>query len=78
MELTAKEFALLKFLAENKEKVFERNKLLDIIWGIDVAIETRTVDVHMRRLREKLGKAGRHLITLRGVGYKFRSDVQKT
>ncbi len=78
VELTAKEFALLKFLAENKEKVFERNKLLDIIWGIDVAIETRTVDVHMRRLREKLGKAGRHLITLRGVGYKFRSDVQKT
>ncbi len=75
VELTAKEFALLRFLAENKEKVFERSRLLDTIWGVDVAIETRTVDVHMRRLREKLGRAGEHLVTLRGVGYKFRSDV---
>lgn len=75
VELTAKEFALLKFLAENKEKVFGREKLLDTIWGIDVAIETRTVDVHVRRLREKLGRAGKHLVTLRGVGYKFKSDV---
>lgn len=75
VELTAKEFALLRFLAENKEKVFGREKLLDTIWGIDVAIETRTVDVHVRRLREKLGKVGKHLVTLRGVGYKFKSDV---
>lgn len=71
VELTAKEFSLLKFLAENKDKVFSRERLLDAIWGIEVAIETRTVDVHMRRLREKLGKAGKHLKTLRGVGYKF-------
>ena len=71
IELTAKEFALLKYLAENKGKVFGREKLLDNVWGIEVAIETRTVDVHMRRLREKLGKAGRYLHTLRGVGYKF-------
>jgi len=70
-ELTAKEFALLRFLAENREKVFNRDQLLNEVWGIDVAIETRTVDVHMRRLREKLGRAGRHLKTLRGVGYKF-------
>lgn len=71
VELTAKEFALLLYLARNKERVFNRDRLLDAVWGIDVAIETRTVDVHMRRLREKLGKAGRHLKTLRGVGYKF-------
>lgn len=71
VELTAKEFALLKFLAENQERVFSREQLLDQVWGIEAAIETRTVDVHIRRLREKLGKAGRHLITLRGVGYKF-------
>jgi two-component system alkaline phosphatase synthesis response regulator PhoP len=71
VELTAKEFALLLFLAQNKEKVFSRERLLDTVWGVEVAIETRTVDVHMRRLREKLGKAGKHLITLRGVGYKF-------
>jgi two-component system, OmpR family, alkaline phosphatase synthesis response regulator PhoP len=72
VELTAKEFQLLYYLAENKERVFSRERLLDTVWGIDVAIETRTVDVHMRRLREKLGKAGHHLVTLRGVGYKFK------
>jgi two-component system alkaline phosphatase synthesis response regulator PhoP len=72
VELTAKEFQLLLYLAENKERVFSRERLLDTVWGIDVAIETRTVDVHMRRLREKLGKAGHHLVTLRGVGYKFK------
>jgi phosphate regulon transcriptional regulator PhoB len=71
IELTAKEFQLLHYLAENKGRVFSRDRLLDAVWGIDVAIETRTVDVHMRRLREKLGKAGKHLVTLRGVGYKF-------
>jgi phosphate regulon transcriptional regulator PhoB len=71
IELTAKEFQLLHYLAENKGRVFSRERLLDSVWGIDVAIETRTVDVHMRRLREKLGKAGDHLMTLRGVGYKF-------
>ncbi len=71
VELTAKEFQLLLYLAENQERVFSRERLLDAVWGIDVAIETRTVDVHMRRLREKLGKAGDHLVTLRGVGYKF-------
>ena len=71
VELTAKEFQLLFYLAQNQERVFSRERLLDTVWGIDVAIETRTVDVHMRRLREKLGKAGHHLVTLRGVGYKF-------
>ena len=71
IELTAKEFSLLQYLAENKEKVFGRDRLLDSVWGIEAAIETRTVDVHIRRLREKLGKAGKHLKTVRGVGYKF-------
>ena len=71
IELTAKEFDLLAFLAKNKEIAFERERLLDLVWGIDVAVETRTVDVHIRRLREKLGKASRHLMTLHGVGYKF-------
>ena len=71
IELTAKEFQLLHYLAENKGRVFSRERLLDSVWGIEGAIETRTVDVHMRRLREKLGKAEKHLITLRGVGYKF-------
>lgn len=72
IELTAKEFQLLHYLADNSGRVFSRERLLDSVWGIEVAIETRTVDVHMRRLREKLGKAGNHLVTLRGVGYKFQ------
>jgi len=71
IDLTAKEFLLLEQLARNPEKVFSRDRLLDLVWGIDVAIETRTVDVHMRRLREKLGKAAKYLKTLHGVGYKF-------
>jgi len=71
VELTAKEFQLLYFLAENADRVFSRDRLLDTVWGIDTAIETRTVDVHVRHLREKLGKAGKHILTLRGVGYKF-------
>ncbi|MBI5699971.1 response regulator [Candidatus Saganbacteria bacterium] len=71
VDLTAKEFSLLQFLAENQGRVFSRERLLDQVWGIEASIETRTVDVHIRRLREKLGKAGKRLITLRGVGYKF-------
>ncbi len=71
IELTAKEFLLLEHLARNPERVFSRDKLLDLVWGIDVVIETRTVDVHMRRLREKLGKSAKYLKTIHGVGYKF-------
>jgi len=72
VELTAKEFALLQYLAENKGKAVSREKLLDTVWGIEVAIETRTVDVHVKRLREKLGKkGGKYISTLRGIGYKF-------
>lgn len=69
--LTAKEFALLEFLARNADKVYSREKLLDTVWGIDVAIETRTVDVHIRKLREKLGKASGYVKTVHGVGYKY-------
>jgi DNA-binding response OmpR family regulator len=71
VDLTAKEFELLVHLTENKDRVFSREKLLDRVWGIDAAIETRTVDVHVKRLREKLGKCSHHLTTLRGVGYKW-------
>lgn len=71
--LTAKEFSLLYYLAENKGRVVNREKLLDKVWGVEVALETRTVDVHIKRLREKLGsKAGSYIETLRGVGYKFK------
>lgn len=73
VELTAKEFELLRYLIENKERVCTRETLLDAVWGIDVAIETRTVDAHIKKLRKKLRKAGKYLLTLRGVGYKFHA-----
>lgn len=73
VELTAREFALLRYLAENRDKALTREKLLDRVWGIDVAIETRTVDVHVKSLRDKLKKASRYIQTLRGVGYKFKA-----
>jgi two-component system phosphate regulon response regulator PhoB len=71
VELTAKEFALLQYLAENHDRAFGRDRLLDAVWGMNCAIETRTVDVHVRRLREKISKAGKYIKTLRGFGYKF-------
>ncbi|NQT28999.1 MAG: response regulator transcription factor [Candidatus Saganbacteria bacterium] len=72
VSLTAKEFSLLCYLAENKGRAITRERLLDTVWGVEVAIESRTVDVHIKTLREKLKKAGKYIYTLRGVGYKFR------
>jgi DNA-binding response OmpR family regulator len=74
LDLTPKEFELLSFLARNPGIVFNRDQLLEKVWGYDYAGDTRTVDVHIRWLREKLEKnpeSPLHLITLRGVGYKF-------
>lgn len=74
LKLTAREFDLLLFLAENKGIVFGREQLLDRVWGYDYPGDTRTVDVHVRWLRKKIetdpGKPG-YLITVRGVGYKL-------
>jgi len=67
---------LLKYLAESEGRVYTRWQLLDAVWGIEVAIETRTVDAHIKRLRAKLGKkAEKYITTLRGVGYKFSANV---
>lgn len=72
IELTFKEFQLLKVLAKNKGKVLSRNYLLDKIWGYDFYGETRTVDVHIRHLRKKLNCDNGLIETIRGVGYKIR------
>ena len=72
VELTMKEFDLMLFLLKNPGKVFSREKLLDLVWGYDYLGDTRTVDVHIRRLREKLEldpAKPRHIITKWGVGY---------
>lgn len=71
VELTATEFKLLTVLAQRRGRVQSREKLLADVWQYDNLIDTRTVDTHMRRLREKLGKAARYLDTVRGVGYRF-------
>ena len=73
VSLTYKEHELLRFLASNPEKPFTREALLDRVWGADYIGGVRTVDVHVRRLRTKLGDLrGRTIETVRGVGYRFR------
>lgn len=75
VELTLKEYQLLKFLAENPGRVFTREALLDRVWEGDYFGDTRTIDVHIRHLREKIEEDPsnpRYILTVRGVGYKFR------
>ena len=67
--LPKKEFELLFFLAQNPNKVFSRDDLLQNIWGSDVYVLARTVDVHIRKVREKIGDD--YITTVKGVGYKF-------
>jgi len=70
VDLTATEFKLLRTLVERKGRVQTRERLLEDVWNYAPDIETRTVDTHMRRLREKLGRAGEVIETVRGVGYR--------
>ena len=72
--LTATEFKLLEILARRRGRVQSRERLLQDVWGYDNPIDSRTVDTHMRRLREKIGGAARFLETIRGVGYRFVSE----
>ena len=73
IQLTFKEYELLRFLISHPGRVHTRNALLNQVWGYDYYGGTRTVDVHIRRLREKLGLAtGAHIETVRNVGYGFR------
>ena len=71
LELTATEFKLLATLMERRGRVQSRDVLLNDVWSYDSVIDTRTVDTHVRRLREKLGKAGNHVETVRGFGYRM-------
>ena len=71
LDLTLTEFKLVTVLAERKGRVQSREQLLKDVWGYNTFIDTRTVDTHMRRLRDKLGEAAKLLDTVRGVGYRF-------
>ena len=72
VDLTSIEFRLLRMLMQRRGRVQERDRLLNEVWGYESVIDTRTVDTHIRRLREKLGKAGDQIETVRGFGYRFR------
>ncbi len=74
IDLTATEFKLLTVLARRRGRVQSREQLLQDVWEYDNLIDTRTVDTHMRRLREKLGPVAKYLDTVRGVGYRFLED----
>jgi DNA-binding response OmpR family regulator len=71
VRLTRREFELLKYLIENRNRVLSRDRLLERVWGYDRFVETRSVDVHVGRLRGKLGPAGRQIETVVGLGYRF-------
>jgi two-component system phosphate regulon response regulator PhoB len=72
--LTALEFRLLYTFLSRKGRVQSREALLADVWGIEAEVTTRTVDTHVKRLREKLGEVGDYIETLRGVGYRFRAE----
>ena len=65
-------------LHDRRNRVLSREKLLDEVWGIEADITTRTVDTHVKRLREKLGSAGVYIETVRGVGYRFAASPEET
>ncbi|HVJ89829.1 MAG TPA: response regulator [Labilithrix sp.] len=77
LELTALEFKLLVTLYDRRNRVQTRSALLSDVWGIDADITTRTVDTHVKRLREKLGEAGNYIETVRGVGYRFTDTPEE-
>jgi two-component system, OmpR family, phosphate regulon response regulator PhoB len=74
LHLTSLEFKLLRTLIQRRGRVQDRDKLLNQVWGYESVIDTRTVDTHVRRLREKLGKAGDVIETVRGFGYRVREE----
>ena len=74
VHLTSLEFKLLQTLIQRQGRVQDRDRLLNEVWGYESVIDTRTVDTHVRRLREKLGKAGDAIETIRGFGYRLREN----
>jgi two-component system phosphate regulon response regulator PhoB len=77
IDLTALEFRLLHAFLSRRGRVQTRDALLGEVWGIDADVTTRTVDTHVKRLREKLGDAGAYIETLRGVGYRFKGELEE-
>ena len=78
VELTHKEFEMLKLFMQNPNMVFSRDKLMSEIWGMDYIGETRTVDMHIKTLRHKLGSAGSQIKTVIGVGYRLEDEADES
>ena len=78
VELTHKEFEILKLFMQNPNMVFSRDKLMSEIWGMDYIGETRTVDMHIKTLRHKLGNAGSQIKTVIGVGYRLEDEADES
>ncbi|MEO0452893.1 MAG: response regulator transcription factor [Verrucomicrobiota bacterium] len=78
VNLTATEFRLLSVLMERRGRVQSRDRLLNDVWGYESVIDTRTVDTHVRRLREKLGSLSEYVETIRGVGYRMSEEPQQS
>lgn len=78
VELTHKEFEILKLFMQNPNIVFSRDKLMSEIWGMDYIGETRTVDMHIKTLRHKLGRAGGQIKTVIGVGYRLEDEADES
>ena len=76
--LTFKEYELLRLFLSHPGMAFSRDQLLQTVWNTDYAVETRTVDMHIRTLRQKLGAYGRHIETIRGVGYRLEEKNDKS
>ena len=76
LDLTPTEYRLLTTLLERRGRVQSRQQLLEIAWDIHARIETRTVDMHVQRLRTKMGHAGHYIETVRGFGYRFRPRAE--
>ena len=75
VDLTPAEFKILEFLASRKGQVFSRDRILDYMWGEEKVVVERTIDVHIKHLREKLGKAGELIKNVRGIGYKLDEEA---
>jgi DNA-binding response OmpR family regulator len=75
MELTTTEFKLLAIFLERRGRTLSREMLLQDVWGYENLIDTRTVDTHVRRLREKLGESANRIVTIRGEGYRFLTEM---
>lgn len=75
VNLTYKEYELLRLFLSHPGTAYTRDRLMELVWGMDYCGESRTVDMHIRTLRQKLGKAGAHITTVRGVGYRWEETI---